>query len=607
MNIRPNRHFRPITCEMDAKKTVAVNSGGETVAKETDMAGVCKYSCRTPSETLQWIQAIADFIKPYRFFLDSHVVNFFKDRLWEAVDKEWMDCLKDEPVENLIQIPSGVVQDHWPASLKEFVIALRSLSLPRKQADLLEEFPGLHMASLSTVLAQGMNRKKKHEVEALAAVVGQIARDVESKTIVDVGSGQGYLAQVLSFEYGLSVLAIDASSHHGNITDARAERIRKHYAAKIRKSESEDRELCVPKTVTCRVLSPETLKALSNGLLEKYGVGKKYLIGESSIGQAQEHSEDRLTPHSYMIGDSSLILAGLHACGDLSVTMLRTFLECNEVKTVISVGCCFNLLSEEAAGKDDSHCGFPLSKSVKAVGLVLGKSARDLACQSADRWRGLGQAAGLHNFELHAFRATFQMILLRYYSEVLVKSPAIGRQGKTLRRQHHQRTLESNLQCQDCPKNSSGGSSQKRSEDETRCSMSSLGCGNDGKKGVTCDDDALFHKISLTLSVKSENTNAVDSFSLFMKFCESGLARLGINESQEIDYSGIWKETQPFTEMIGPYWSLRAALGPVLETIIVLDRLLFLQESSDLVEAAVVPIFDPVLSPRNMAIIGRKI
>lgn len=33
-----------------------------------------------------------------------------QDRLWEAVDKEWMDCLKDEPVENLIQIPSGVVQ-----------------------------------------------------------------------------------------------------------------------------------------------------------------------------------------------------------------------------------------------------------------------------------------------------------------------------------------------------------------------------------------------------------------------------------------------------------------------------------------------------------------
>lgn len=47
---------------------------------------------------------------------------------------------------------------------------------------------------------------------------------------------QGYLAQVLSFQYQLSVIAIDACSHHGSITNARAERIKKHYAAKLHKS-----------------------------------------------------------------------------------------------------------------------------------------------------------------------------------------------------------------------------------------------------------------------------------------------------------------------------------------------------------------------------------
>lgn len=43
---------------------------------------------------------------------------------------------------------------------------------------------------------------------------------------------QGYLAQALSFEYQLRVVAIDASSHHASVTIARAERIKKHYAAK---------------------------------------------------------------------------------------------------------------------------------------------------------------------------------------------------------------------------------------------------------------------------------------------------------------------------------------------------------------------------------------
>ena len=58
--------------------------------------------------------------------------------------------------------------------------------------------------------------------------------------------------------------------------------------------------------------------------------------------------------------------------------------------------------------------------------------------------------------------------------------------------------------------------------------------------------------------------------------------------------------------LIGPYWSLRAALGPVLETIILLDRLLFLQEQGSIVEAVMLPIFDPVLSPRNVALIAKK-
>lgn len=61
-------------------------------------------------------------------------------------------------------------------------------------------------------------------------------------------------------------------------------------------------------------------------------------------------------------------------------------------------------------------------------------------------------------------------------------------------------------------------------------------------------------------------------------------------------------------ELVGPYWTLRAALGPVLETLLLLDRLLYLQEQSNVLSQAVmVPLFDPVLSPRNVALIATKI
>ena len=64
--------------------------------------------------------------------------------------------------------------------------------------------------------------------------------------------------------------------------------------------------------------------------------------------------------------------------------------------------------------------------------------------------------------------------------------------------------------------------------------------------------------------------------------------------------------TNNVQELIGPYWSLRAALGPVLETFLLLDRLLFLQEQGSSIGAVMLPIFDPALSPRNVAIIAKK-
>ncbi|CAH1446303.1 unnamed protein product [Lactuca virosa] len=206
--------------------------------------GNCKYSCATATETLEWIRASIDFINPYSFFWESHVVNFLTHELWKAVDKEWIDCLRKEPVEYLVQIPSGFVQDHWPSSLKKFITTSSSLAFPREQADLEKVLPNMQVALLNAVITQGMNPKKKHEIEALAGVVSSVARDVETNTVIDVGAGQGYLAQVLSFEYQLSVIAVDSSSHHGTITHTRAQRIKKHYDARKHKSRHAERFAC---------------------------------------------------------------------------------------------------------------------------------------------------------------------------------------------------------------------------------------------------------------------------------------------------------------------------------------------------------------------------
>ncbi|KAL6582158.1 hypothetical protein OROMI_006172 [Orobanche minor] len=66
-----------------------------------------------------------------------------------------------------------------------------------------EAFPSVRIAPLNNVISQGMNPKKKHEVEALAAVIGSISRKVGANTIVDVGSGQSVLSS-FSFDKALA-------------------------------------------------------------------------------------------------------------------------------------------------------------------------------------------------------------------------------------------------------------------------------------------------------------------------------------------------------------------------------------------------------------------
>ncbi|GMI88656.1 hypothetical protein like AT1G16650 [Hibiscus trionum] len=553
---------------------------------------MAKYSCDTAPETLEWIEAIADFIKPFGFLINAHVVNFFKDRLWEAVDEDWLQCLSNELVENLLLIPSGVVQDHWPASLKEFVLTLKSLVYPREQADLKKVFPNFHTTALNSVLAQGMNFKKKHEVEVLSAIVSSVASAVRADAVIDVGAGQGYLAQVLAFEYQHPVVAIDACSHHGKVTNARAERIKKHYMAQMRKFGSGNKILNVPQTITCHIMSLETLKSLTTLSPHKGDVEQP-----KSIAQDLELG---LTGNG-----SSLVLAGLHACGDLSVTMLKTLLECEEVRAVVSIGCCYNLLSEEGFENARIQYGFPMSCGVRNVNLSLGKSSRDLACQSAERWKSLGKDAGLHNFELHAFRAAFQMVLHKYFPEIGTTSLSIGRQGKALRRKQQRKIIES----EPCAEESTYSDLPQRAcnMDEACSIMQSGESEAADPSGVRLDTEALFNKMSLHTGSRCDGTLSADKYPLFEKFCKSGLCRLGLKPSNDINFHDIWKEVEPYVNLIGVYWSLRAAFGPLLETLILLDRLLFLQEQGGELEAVMLPIFDPAISPRNVAVIATKL
>ena len=53
------------------------------------------------------------------------------------------------------------------------------------------------------------------------------------------------------------------------------------------------------------------------------------------------------------------------------------------------------------------------------------------------------------------------------------------------------------------------------------------------------------------------------------------------------------------------YWALRATLAPVVESLILVNRALYLDEAG-VRQVSICPIFDPAISPRNFAIVANK-
>lgn len=75
--------------------------------------------------------------------------------------------------------------------------------------------------------------------------------------------------------------------------------------------------LNVPKTITCRVLSIESLKTLVETSVPGDDLEQSMLKGENQEDKGKQHCPSDTNNRS------PTVLAGLHACGDLSVIMLK--------------------------------------------------------------------------------------------------------------------------------------------------------------------------------------------------------------------------------------------------------------------------------------------
>lgn len=166
-------------------------------------------------EILTTNKVIVELLAEYQWIYNFQVTKFFIEEPWKHIPEEWKDVLTRLTTDELNLLPFGYSKENWPKSLKEFISTASEMPLPRIISEEIQP------CSLDPQIKRGMNPKKQHEVSHMSALINDISVRTGCDVVIDVGSGLGYLGHVLTTVYGLKVIGLESKHSHTTGADKR--------------------------------------------------------------------------------------------------------------------------------------------------------------------------------------------------------------------------------------------------------------------------------------------------------------------------------------------------------------------------------------------------
>lgn len=556
------------------------------------------------------------------WFEHVDVENVLEFLLREDLDDFALISQNDQPKQN-------VEQDHPrpPRSLIRYVENVRKHCLLRQFAPISDD-----IKAIPRPIAVGMKPKKMHEVSNLALYVDTLSKNLRESAgvhisgIVDFGSGQNYLGRTLmSPPYNQHVIAIERKHH--NIDGAKGMdvyaklakkqkvmRNKKEYKQQVLLEKAGRVDGVEPGQPPCQVSADVVVEA--NGLDGPFTKGKgsmtyiehdiqdgrlesilfpgshaesdtfASLNSDSSTATTSSSGSEHENPtsdHTSQVEDtktpSSLIVVSLHSCGNLVHHGLRSLVLNPSVVAVAMIGCCYNLMTErlgpptyklpslrslhprlESTSTTFDPHGFPMSEKMGKFehkhghGVRLNITARMMAVQAPYNW---GSEDSKAFFTRHFYRALLQRILL---------DRGVVKQSKD-------------------PDSIVVGSISGRDAQGTPLVVGSL------RKQCFISFRAYVRGAISKLANDAENGAMIRE-------------RTSDLTDEVIDqYEADWGYARKNLSVI---WSLMAFSAGVVESVIAVDRWLFLKEQNCVERCWVEPVFEYAQSPRNLVVVGIK-
>ena len=352
----------------------------------------------------------------YKFLIDAPLVSFFQENQWQFIeDKGWDTYLLSLNDEELCRLPDPQqfpTTAATPGSLAELIGNCHDVCCSFSTYTA----PGLHEEA---IVSLGMSPKKQHEVLQMSSAVLHLLQDQDITQIIDFGSGKGYLPENIALT-SPHVRVVGLDKEEGNTKGGLKRNLlmEKQWFPLYRK-------LNPNRQAPIRPLNhylPITLELTSDHISNRF-----------------VHTIASLSGNHIEPGKDTMLI-GLHACGDLTPLLLQIFRTCPDLKCIVSVGCCYHIITQrertlcymtEGCHKDklldpSAVHAYPMSQYLQQSPLYFTRNALCLAQQAPEKMAVTSAFPAKNLF----FRAVFQVMLLE-----LCKDPPVLNVGQSASRE----------------------------------------------------------------------------------------------------------------------------------------------------------------------------
>lgn len=546
---------------------------------------------------------------PREFYLQQNLINIFYNANNEDSITDIDKVVGDEALP-LLTLVRKIYAHSLPFYLKHYQDALISPSIEALIHGIEQEVE-TKLAQRQSTNNSFMSVKKEHEIPRMTTFINRLAEACKTDVVVDVGSGKGYLGQELACitrgsKSGLRVVGIE-----GNISTAHGA-LERHQKMKVKGrkllGESLNSSLKDESTeIWSRISSQGFFSSIPVVIKNSTHLIK---VVRETLDQQQEtqpllqqqqhqesHSETDINKFVSDYGSSNTshnchsdtsVLCGLHACGGLTPFILQSFIgmSSSEVAAVCVVGCCYHHLNEKDSVQDLLTARLNADEDV--MGSLINKEEGVLKAGILGTHNHIKPLGNQPSKESDTANA----IILDHLNKSdfplssVIADFRLGRSARMLGNQPPARAH-----------------AFRRLPDETLHLRAVLEVILREQYSFDGSQDRAVGKIK-----KNWNTP--------LEYLKLALAKLGIEKM--LDDQILLKYLDKFEanrSQLFSFFQLRTCLAPVIETVILLDRLVFLLEAqldqasdeySSLLGSAIVKIFDAVKSPRCYAVIGLK-